>query len=154
MEFEFWWLLALPHYCVVALFVGGTWAGRSLTRSATSISGPVRKNPERPIRSQWLPNSVIDRSRVAAPFNGRGSSATGSGNVVVANSDPSVARSMVDVAEAAVLRGLRRQGTGPVYFNAYLTNFTLEDKITKAGIWVFGGGLQPASSATVCGPCR
>jgi len=31
---------------------------------------------------------------------------------------------------------LRRQGTGPVYFNAYLTNFTLEDYITKAGLEV------------------
>jgi uncharacterized protein YfaS (alpha-2-macroglobulin family) len=31
---------------------------------------------------------------------------------------------------------LRRQGTGPVYFNAYLTNFTLEDFITKAGLEV------------------
>ena len=29
---------------------------------------------------------------------------------------------------------LRRSGTGPVYFNAYLTNFTLEDPITKAGL--------------------
>ncbi len=29
---------------------------------------------------------------------------------------------------------LRRQGAGPVYFNAYLTNFTLEDPITKAGL--------------------
>ncbi len=29
---------------------------------------------------------------------------------------------------------LRRSGTGPVYFNAYLTNFTLEDYITKAGL--------------------
>ena len=29
---------------------------------------------------------------------------------------------------------LRRKGTGPVYFNAYLTNFTLEDYITKAGL--------------------
>ena len=27
-----------------------------------------------------------------------------------------------------------RQGTGPVYVNAYLTNFTLEDYITKAGL--------------------
>jgi len=27
-----------------------------------------------------------------------------------------------------------RKGTGPVYFNAYLTNFTLEDYITKAGL--------------------
>jgi uncharacterized protein YfaS (alpha-2-macroglobulin family) len=31
---------------------------------------------------------------------------------------------------------LRKQGTGPVYFNAYLTNFTLEDFITKAGLEV------------------
>ncbi|MCE9545631.1 MAG: alpha-2-macroglobulin, partial [Planctomycetia bacterium] len=29
---------------------------------------------------------------------------------------------------------LRKQGTGPLYFNAYLTNFTLEDFITKAGL--------------------
>ena len=29
-----------------------------------------------------------------------------------------------------------KQGTGPVYFNAYLTNFTLEDLITKAGLEV------------------
>ncbi len=28
----------------------------------------------------------------------------------------------------------RKQGTGPLYFNAYLTNFTLEDYITKAGL--------------------
>ncbi len=31
---------------------------------------------------------------------------------------------------------LRREGTGPVYFNAYLTNFTLEDPITRAGLEV------------------
>jgi uncharacterized protein YfaS (alpha-2-macroglobulin family) len=31
---------------------------------------------------------------------------------------------------------LRRRGTGPVYFNAYLTNFTLEDHIAKAGLEV------------------
>ncbi len=31
---------------------------------------------------------------------------------------------------------VRRTGTGPVYFNAYLTNFTLEDFITKAGLEV------------------
>jgi uncharacterized protein YfaS (alpha-2-macroglobulin family) len=31
---------------------------------------------------------------------------------------------------------LRRQGKGPVYFNAYLTNFTLEDFITRAGLEV------------------
>src|SRR5262249_20901410 len=29
---------------------------------------------------------------------------------------------------------LRKQGTGPLYYNAYLTNFTLEDFITKAGL--------------------
>ncbi|HUG70455.1 MAG TPA: alpha-2-macroglobulin family protein, partial [Pirellulaceae bacterium] len=31
---------------------------------------------------------------------------------------------------------LRRRGTGPVYFNAYLTNFTLEDYIQRAGLEV------------------
>ena len=29
---------------------------------------------------------------------------------------------------------MRKVGTGPLYFNAYLTNFTLEDHITKAGL--------------------
>ncbi|MHB9108917.1 MAG: alpha-2-macroglobulin family protein [Armatimonadota bacterium] len=29
---------------------------------------------------------------------------------------------------------LQKQGAGPLYFNAYLTNFTLEDHITKAGL--------------------
>jgi uncharacterized protein YfaS (alpha-2-macroglobulin family) len=29
---------------------------------------------------------------------------------------------------------IRRRGAGPVYFNAYLTNFTLEDPIAKAGL--------------------
>jgi len=29
---------------------------------------------------------------------------------------------------------LRKAGTGPLYFNAYLTNFTLEDHITRAGL--------------------
>jgi uncharacterized protein YfaS (alpha-2-macroglobulin family) len=29
---------------------------------------------------------------------------------------------------------IRRRGDGPVYFNAYLTNFTLEEFITKAGL--------------------
>ena len=28
----------------------------------------------------------------------------------------------------------RKHGTGPLYFNAYLTNFTLEDPITRAGL--------------------
>ncbi|HZU36873.1 MAG TPA: hypothetical protein VFA18_13220, partial [Gemmataceae bacterium] len=31
---------------------------------------------------------------------------------------------------------IRKQGRGPVYFNAYLTNFTLEDFITHAGLEV------------------
>jgi alpha-2-macroglobulin len=31
---------------------------------------------------------------------------------------------------------IRKTGTGPVYFNAYLTNFTLEDFITRAGLEV------------------
>lgn len=31
---------------------------------------------------------------------------------------------------------IRRRGQGPVYFNAYLTNFTLEDPIDKAGLEV------------------
>ena len=31
---------------------------------------------------------------------------------------------------------LRKKGTGPVYFNAYLTNFTLESFIKKAGLEV------------------
>jgi uncharacterized protein YfaS (alpha-2-macroglobulin family) len=29
---------------------------------------------------------------------------------------------------------IKRSGTGPVYWNAYLTNFTLEDPITRAGL--------------------
>jgi uncharacterized protein YfaS (alpha-2-macroglobulin family) len=31
---------------------------------------------------------------------------------------------------------VRKKGTGPVYFNAYVTNFTLEDFITRAGLEV------------------
>ncbi len=31
---------------------------------------------------------------------------------------------------------LRRKGTGPLYSNVYLTNFTLEDRITRAGLEV------------------
>ncbi len=31
---------------------------------------------------------------------------------------------------------LRRKGKGPVYYNAYVTNFTLEDQITRAGLEV------------------
>ena len=39
-----------------------------------------------------------------------------------------------DVTDGDHLLEIRRQGKGPVYFNAYLTNFTLEDPITKAGL--------------------
>ena len=42
-------------------------------------------------------------------------------------------------------RDRARRGTGPVYFNAYLTNFTLEDYITKAGP---GGEGRTASSTS------
>jgi uncharacterized protein YfaS (alpha-2-macroglobulin family) len=31
---------------------------------------------------------------------------------------------------------IHKRGTGPIYFNAYLTNFTLEDFITRAGLEV------------------
>jgi len=31
-------------------------------------------------------------------------------------------------------KGLRKKGQGPLYFNGYLTNFTLEDPITRAGL--------------------
>src|SRR5262249_2938734 len=31
---------------------------------------------------------------------------------------------------------LRKQGAGPLYYNAYLTNFTLEDPISAAGLEV------------------
>jgi alpha-2-macroglobulin len=39
-----------------------------------------------------------------------------------------------DVKDGSHVVELRRRGKGPVYFNAYLTNFTLEDHITKAGL--------------------
>ncbi len=40
-----------------------------------------------------------------------------------------------DAIEAGVHQvKLRKRGTGPLYFNAYLTNFTLEDFITHAGL--------------------
>ncbi|MDB5385939.1 MAG: hypothetical protein JWM11_1585 [Planctomycetaceae bacterium] len=38
------------------------------------------------------------------------------------------------VADGEHLIELKKKGTGPVYFNAYVTNFTLEDFITKAGL--------------------
>jgi uncharacterized protein YfaS (alpha-2-macroglobulin family) len=41
-----------------------------------------------------------------------------------------------DVKDGSHEIELRRRGKGPVYFNAYLTNFTLEDHITKAGLEV------------------
>ena len=41
-----------------------------------------------------------------------------------------------DVADGEHVVELRRRGQGPVYFNAYLTNFTLEDYIKRAGLEV------------------
>ncbi|MCB9941131.1 MAG: alpha-2-macroglobulin [Planctomycetaceae bacterium] len=41
-----------------------------------------------------------------------------------------------DVADGKHVVELRRRGQGPVYFNAYLTNFTLEDYIKRAGLEV------------------
>jgi uncharacterized protein YfaS (alpha-2-macroglobulin family) len=41
-----------------------------------------------------------------------------------------------DVKSGAHEVEIRRKGKGNVYFNAYLTNFTLEDHITKAGLEV------------------
>ena len=41
-----------------------------------------------------------------------------------------------DVEAGAHTLELRRKGKGPLYYNAYLTNFTLEDFITKAGLEV------------------
>jgi hypothetical protein len=40
------------------------------------------------------------------------------------------------IADGAHTVEIKRKGTGPVYYNAYLTNFTLEDFITKAGLEV------------------
>jgi uncharacterized protein YfaS (alpha-2-macroglobulin family) len=40
----------------------------------------------------------------------------------------------VDVPAGQHVVELRREGPGSVYFNAYLTNFTLEDPIAKAGL--------------------
>ena len=41
-----------------------------------------------------------------------------------------------DVEAGAHTLELKRKGKGPLYYNAYLTNFTLEDFITKAGLEV------------------
>ena len=41
-----------------------------------------------------------------------------------------------DVTDGEHKIEIRRRGKGPVYFNAYLTNFTLEDDIKKAGLEV------------------
>ena len=40
---------------------------------------------------------------------------------------------------------IKKKGKGAVYFNAYLTNFTLEDHITKAGL---GHGTFQSTSPT------
>lgn len=42
----------------------------------------------------------------------------------------------VDVKDGEHRVEIKKSGTGPVYFNAYVTNFTLEDPITKAGLEV------------------
>ncbi|MDY0167208.1 MAG: MG2 domain-containing protein [Thermoguttaceae bacterium] len=39
-----------------------------------------------------------------------------------------------DIPSGPLAVELRREGAGPVYFNGYLANFTLEDFITKAGL--------------------
>ncbi len=39
-----------------------------------------------------------------------------------------------EVASGTHTIEIRKQGNGPLYYNAYLTNFTLEDFITKAGL--------------------
>ena len=50
--------------------------------------------------------------------------------------DPEVELTGKDVKSGKHTLEIRRKGTGPVYFNAWLTNFTLEDFITKAGLEV------------------
>ena len=40
------------------------------------------------------------------------------------------------VADGAHKIEFEKSGKGPLYFNAYVTNFTLEDHITKAGLEV------------------
>jgi len=41
-----------------------------------------------------------------------------------------------DIPDGQSKLEITKTGTGPLYFNAYLTNFTLEDRITKAGLEV------------------
>ena len=40
------------------------------------------------------------------------------------------------ITDGAHVVEIKRKGTGPVYYSAYLTNFTLEDFITRAGLEV------------------
>jgi uncharacterized protein YfaS (alpha-2-macroglobulin family) len=48
--------------------------------------------------------------------------------------DNRVALAGAEVQSGAHSVEVRRKGSGPVYFNAYLTNFTLEDFIARAGL--------------------
>jgi uncharacterized protein YfaS (alpha-2-macroglobulin family) len=48
--------------------------------------------------------------------------------------DNTVLVSGADVSDGSHQVEIRRSGQGPVYYNVYLTNFTLEDPITKAGL--------------------
>ncbi len=50
--------------------------------------------------------------------------------------DSSFVLTGADVTDGEHTVEIRRQGKGPVYFNAYLINFTLEDPIEKAGLEV------------------
>ena len=43
-------------------------------------------------------------------------------------------RSGTELADGAHTIEVSRAGNGPLYFNAYLTNFTMEENITRAGL--------------------
>ena len=63
---------------------------------------------------------------------------------------------------AALTATIRRTGTGPVYANVYSTNFTLEDRITRAAWFVRQHDEVPAEtwkrasikSAANCSACH
>ena len=50
--------------------------------------------------------------------------------------DGSLVLTGADVTAGKHTVEIRKQGNSPIYFNAYVTNFTLEDRITKAGLEV------------------